>query len=325
MRDYGLTATEQEVKRIERKIKDIYSQAEKEIDEKIADFVAKYEKKEAIHLQELKDGKITQLDFDDWKAGQVFQGKQWTAKKEQIADVLYNANTAALNIVNGGKISVFAENANWTAYDLEHTAGVDFGFGLYDSTTVTKMLKDDPEILPYKKLNKRKDTRWNFKNIKSQITQGIIQGEGIPQIAKRLSQATSSTNRSQMYRTARTAMTSAQNGGRLQRLKEASDKGIKLQKEWLATLDGRTRDEHRDLDGQKVPIDEPFKVGGREIEFPGDPHAHPSLTYNCRCTLLADLEDYPDDKYTQRRDQETGEPIADMTYREWEKSKKIIQ
>lgn len=317
--DIGAQYTDREILILQRKIKKIYAEAEEDIKNKLFEYNRKRNIKDKIHLQELKDGKITQQDYNRWRAGQNFQGHQWLAKVDQISNVLYDANSEALKIVNGGTISVFAENANYAAYMLEHGAGVNFGFGLYDSNAVTNLLKNDPNILPFKKLNKTKDKRWNFKKIRSQIAQGIIQGEKLDQIAKRLATVTGSQNMRQMMTHARTAMTSAQNAGRQIRYQDAADKGIKLHKEWMATFDAHTREAHRQLDGQKVPIDKPFKVDGYEIDFPGDPHAQPYLVYNCRCTMVADLDDYPDEY--QRYDNIDGHPVNQMTYKEWEDAK----
>lgn len=319
MVDYGVQYTETELKKIKKKIQSIYAQAEKDMEEKLDDFISRFQDKNQIHLKELAEGTITEEEYQSWMKGQVFQGKQWASKKEQLAQTLYNANEEAVKIINGGKISVFAENANYMAYTMEHGTGVNFGFNLYDSTSVTRLIRDDPNILPFKKVKKIKDQRWNFKNIRSQITQGIIQGERLDQIADRLAKVTGSRNRSQMLTQARTAMTSAQNGGRQMRLQEASEKGIQLHKEWMATFDELTRYTHRELDGQKQPIDKPFVVEGYEIDYPGDPHAHPSLVYNCRCTMGADIDDYPEEY--QRYDNIDGHPVDQMTYKEWYKAK----
>ena len=320
--DYGAQYADRELLMLQKKIKRIYAEAQGDIEAKLDDFNRKYKVKEAIHLKEVANGTMTQEEFDRWKKGQVFQGKQWKAKKEQIADTLYNANSEAVKIINGGTISVFAENANYAAYMLEKGARVNLGFGLYDSTTVTNLIKNDPNVLPFKKMNKAKDVRWNFKKIRNQLTQGIVQGESLDKIAKRLSTVTGSQNMSQMLTHARTAMTSAQNAGRQIRYEEASKNGIKLHKEWIATFDSHTRDAHRKLDGQKVEVDKPFKVDGYEIDFPGDPHAQPYLVYNCRCTMVADLDEYPDEY--KRYDNIDGKPVSQMTYEEWYNAKEGI-
>ena len=66
----------------------------------------------------------------------------------------------------------------------------------------------------------------------------------------------------------------------------AEETGDPYHKRWLATDDPRTRVSHRVADGQTVPLDKPFRVGGFLLQFPGDPHPEaPHESINCRCTL----------------------------------------
>jgi hypothetical protein len=83
---------------------------------------------------------------------------------------------------------------------------------------------------------------------------------------------------------------------------------------WLATLDSRTRHEHRVLDGQEVNVGEPFIMDGFKIKYPGDPAAPAHLLYNCRCTVIAKVKgvDFDVSDKTQRDDK-----IGDMSYEEW--------
>lgn len=119
----------------------------------------------------------------------------------------------------------------------------------------------------------------------------------------------------------RTATTAAQNAGRMDSYHAAEGMGIKLKKEWLATLDGRTRHAHAMLDGQTAETDKPFHVDGCEIMYPGDTSAPGYLVYNCRCTLIAALDDVPKapNPLRRARDPETGKSIlvSDMTYAQW--------
>ena len=130
------------------------------------------------------------------------------------------------------------------------------------------------------------------------------------------------TNRNSAIRNARTAITGAENAGRVESYRYAESIGITLQKEWLATLDDRTRDEHRDLDGQRVGVDEPFRVGGDEIMFPGDPDAEGYLVFGCRCSLVSAVEGVKDLDPVYRRDNISGELIEKMNYREWEAARR---
>lgn len=95
--------------------------------------------------------------------------------------------------------------------------------------------------------------------------------------------------------------------------------GIKLKREWVATLDGRTRHAHAMLDGQKAEIGKPFKVDGYDIMFPGDKSAPAYLVYNCRCTLSA-VVDGVDTSDAKRRTKDGL--IPDMTYAQWEASRR---
>lgn len=319
MADYAARATDEAIRSLERRIREVYSEAQKDIEKKTKDFWERHKAKDAIYRQRVKDGKITPEDYQVWLRGQVFQGKQWEAKMEQIEQILADTNRQALNIINGGRIQVFATNSNWQAYQIEKSAGVNFGFGVYDADAVTRLLRDDPDLLPAKKLSVPKDKLWNKGNIVRQITQGIIQGESLDKIAQRLANVTG-TNRKAMLTNARTMMTGAQNAGRQESFQRAQKMGIKMKKVWLATLDGHTRTNHRKLDGQAVDVDEPFKIDGYSIMYPGDRHARPEMVYNCRCTMISEIEDYPSQN-AQRRDNVTGQPIKDMTYEQWKEAK----
>ena len=312
--------TDLAVLRTEARLKTIYKQASKEITDKMQTWQKGHEKRDKMYRQMVEDGKMSKDDYDAWMRGQVFQGEQWAARKAQIDNVLYNAENAAAKIVNENRIGVFTQNANRIGYELEHSGGVDIGFTLYDEATVSRLLKDNPRMLPPAKVQKPKAYSYYNRLVNNCVTQGIIQGESIDQIADRIVNKTGEASYSSAVRNARTSMTGAQNAGRIEGLHQAQSLGVKVQKQWLATLDDHTRDAHRELDGQIRDVDEPFEVNGLKIDYPGDPNADPSLTYNCRCTLTYKYPEYPDEA-VQRRDNETGELIEDMTYREWEAMK----
>lgn len=59
----------------------------------------------------------------------------------------------------------------------------------------------------------------------------------------------------------------------------------RTRKTWRSEHDTRTRATHRSANGQTVPIDQPFNVGGSRLLFPGDPVGPPEETYSCRCYL----------------------------------------
>ena len=56
-------------------------------------------------------------------------------------------------------------------------------------------------------------------------------------------------------------------------------------RQWWAMQDNRTRPAHRVAHRQTVPMGEPFRVGGVDMLYPGDPRAPAHLTINCRCLV----------------------------------------
>lgn len=92
----------------------------------------------------------------------------------------------------------------------------------------------------------------------------------------------------QAMRIARTETTGAANLGAL---KAGEQSGVQLTKEWISTVDKRTRrkpkDEfdHLDMDGVVIDEKELFNVNGDFLEFPGDPKGEAANIINCRCTI----------------------------------------
>lgn len=127
-------------------------------------------------------------------------------------------------------------------------------------------------------------TTTTMKSVRSAIDAGLDKGEGINQIAARIDALRLDPiipYRSEVI--ARTETISASNLGSQAAAKST---GLPLKKEWIATRDDRVRDDHLAADGQKVEIDNPYRVGGEELMFPGDSThgASPENTIQCRCT-----------------------------------------
>ena len=326
MEDLGAKWTDEKIAELEERIVSLYSDAYDEIYEKYMAFCRKFERDDKKYSQQLQDGKITAATYRDWLRGQVFQRRRWQAQLDDLSKTLTRVNQIAMDIINGEVPGVMAMNANWAQFEIEKAGNIDMGFGLYDEDTVKRLLRDEPNLLPPSRVEIPKDEAWNMKAISRQINMGIVTGEGLEDIAKRLRKvAEMSANQARTH--ARTAMTGAQNAGRIEGYHRAEEMGIKLEKEWLATLDKRTRHAHAALDGKHVPVDEPFQSELGEIMYPGDPGARPANVYNCRCTLISRLLEYPSENAKRRPNlQELGDalvqkPIKDMTYAEWAKWK----
>jgi SPP1 gp7 family putative phage head morphogenesis protein len=126
------------------------------------------------------------------------------------------------------------------------------------------------------------------KMLREQLEEANANGEDIDQIMRRVSNVfdiSETGYRAEMI--ARTETISAANAGTLEGYKQT---GLVNQKQWLTAEDERTREWHADADGQTVDIDEPFDVGGEELDFPGDPNGSPENIINCRCCVTSVME-----------------------------------
>jgi hypothetical protein len=88
---------------------------------------------------------------------------------------------------------------------------------------------------------------------------------------------------------ARTEALRALNGSAEEATRQAIDGGQleadAVEKIWVATKDGRTRDSHRSMDGQAVRFNASFvSPSGARLRYPGDPEAPIEEVANCRCT-----------------------------------------
>lgn len=287
MADTAHRLTDKKLEEMEKRLSAIYSRAEKEIQKTADEYFSKFAKQDEAKRKLLEQGKITEEEYTKWRKGKVMYGKRFDEMKEQCAKQLLNVNQTALAYVNGQLPEVYAINYNALESAVNGVGG--YSFTLVDADTVRNLSVTDTSLLPYKEIDPAKDIPWNMKKINAETLQGILQGESMDKIAKRMMNV-QEMNKNAAIRSARTIVTGAENKGRQDSYKRAEADGIVLQKEWLSSdQPGRTRDWHMPgaFKSLIVDIDDPFVNEMGEIMFPGDPSAEPANTYNCRCSMRA--------------------------------------
>lgn len=312
--------TDKILRDMEKRLDEVYKQAYREARQTADDFMKQFREMDKKKRQQVKDGKLDKAEYERWRRTQVFQGNRYHQMADTLAADMTHTNQIAASVINGYLPEVYAVNYNYGTYEIEKGSRINTQYTMYDKQTVERLIRDNPDLLPRKAaVNVPKDQLWNKKHINSAVMQGILQGEPIDKISQRLAATVTDMSHTSAIRNARTMTTSAQNGGRIDSYKRAEGMGIKILQQWMATLDSRTRHEHRQLDGQKRKVGEPFEVEGEKIFFPGDPAAEPYLTYNCRCTLIGEVEgvDYNLSDVSQR-----DSKLGDMTYEEWKEEKR---
>lgn len=321
--DLGHTLTDKKLRDLERRIARLYAQAGRELQETIDAYFEQFAKRDEemrALIGEVVNGKEwTEQDYKQWRLAQIGRGERYQALRERIAQRMTNANAVAISYINDETPGIYSLNRNYAAYTIEQVAG-NVGFDLWDEQAARRLIVEQPELMPNyppaRALRRGIDLAYGRRQITASVTSSILQGRSLRGIADDLQQRITTMDRTSAIRTARTAFTGAQNAGRMDSYAAAEKMGIKLKKEWLATLDGRTRHSHAALDGEKVGTDEKFSNGCR---FPGDPQGRPGEVYNCRCTMVAALDDV-DTSGAKRRTRDGL--IPDMTYAQWEASKR---
>ena len=129
------------------------------------------------------------------------------------------------------------------------------------------------------------------KELRRVLSLAMEEGDGLEEQKKKMTEAASEVfDNAKAWRAeliARTESCTTMNAGSTMLYQS---EGIN-QKEWIATLDDRTRDSHLLMDGVVVPMTEKFEVpatstsDGAWMEYPGDPSADASEVCNCRCTV----------------------------------------
>ena len=294
--DKARKKTDQKLKKLEKELYDLYSRSADDIAAKWYKYMESHEKTIRADYEELQKAKKSN-DKDAIAAAQekyertiknvTLNNDRYKAMLNETTAKLAHVNEIALSYVNDEVPKVYTLNYN--EFANQEIDG--YSFTLVNERAVKNLFESNKIELPPKKLDITKDTAWNAKNINSQLMQGILQGENILKIAKRLQNVTD-MNRNSAIRNARTMVTGAENKGRQDSFKKAQSDGVIMTRKWVATHDERTRAWHSDLDGVEVGLDEPWENDYGEIMFPGDPTADPANVYNCRCSIRAHVKGF---------------------------------
>lgn len=322
--DLGHQLTNKELAKLERRIAKLYREAGEELQATIDAYFKQFKKRDEemkALIGTVQNGKEwTEADYKQWRLNQIGRGERYQAMRDKVAHRVTDANAVAVSYTNDATPGIYSLNRNYSAYTIEQVAG-NVGFDLWDEQTVKRLMVEQPDLMPYyppkRALKRGIDLAYGKKQITASVTSSILQGKSIKHIADDLQKRIITMSRDSAIRTARTAVTGAQNAGRMDSYAAAEKMGIKLKKEWLATLDSRTRHSHAMLDGEQVAQDKKFSNGCR---FPGDPQGPPWEIYNCRCTLIAAVEGVDTSSAHRRaKNADTGqtEVILNMTYAKW--------
>ncbi len=161
-----------------------------------------------------------------------------------------------------------------------------------------------------------KDIKDLQKKIAGEISRGLSTGMMYSEMARNIA-SWARIPKNNAMRIARTEAHRIQCKAAYDAQYKAKSKGADVVKQWDSTLDGKTRDSHRVIDGEIKELDEKFSNG---LEYPGDPSGRPEEVINCRCALLQRARwalDRTETKYLGKMEGMTDEelkPLADKLH-----------
>ena len=291
--------SDERLEQLERWLAQLYADAEREMRGKWDEYFKKHQEISEKMLQKIRDAKDDEIkkkltrQYTDYLKDHTITKGYFRNMIRELSRQYHNVNVQAARMVNKERAAFFADGYNISADRITHIAmASDIGirFDLCSAEAVEWLANRQNDLLlpgPREPLA-REDMTWNLRNINSQMTQGIVQGESIPRIAERLRNV-SDMNLHASIRNARTMATGCQNAGRVEAMRRAEEWGVKTRKRWLCTHDGRTRHSHLAIDGETVEEDREFSNGCR---YPGDPLGPAREVYNCRCSLITVIDGF---------------------------------
>ena len=281
MADTAHLATDKKLEEMEKRLSAIYSRAEKTVQKKMADYAKTIDEKSAELLQAYKDAETEEEKRKAKKAyirfyRQVVKSKEFVSLSADVADDLYKANAEASAYINSQTPSIYALNYNYINAQMAKDI---------DGFTPQEITDDEAEKYSgytQQTVDRKKDTNWNKGNLKKSVLAGSLLFLGAYAIMKRSANSAVEKNRNSASMHSEGMGTDAENKARLDGMYRASDIGVKVQKQWRATLDNRTRDSHRFLDSKTIDLDATFDNG---LKYPREPGGAKSEICNCRCRL----------------------------------------
>lgn len=249
-----------------KELKENYKQALKDIEAKVNNLMRRLESEE---------GEINRASIE-------YQLGYQKSLEMQITAILEQLQTRQFESVSKFLQQSYEDGFIGTMYDLQHQ-GIPLTIPI-DQKQVIKALKTDTRLSKGLWGALAEKTSNLQKQIRSEISRGISQGFSYSKVARFIAERmnvdyslTARIVRTESHRITQEATLDAQH--------KAKDKGAEVVKQWDATLDGRTRKDHRKLDGQIRELDEPFEIGGYKAMCPGK-FGRPEQDINCRCTIL---------------------------------------
>lgn len=212
--------------------------------------------------------------------------------------------------------TISAENGYYgTWYALEGNENVQLDMAFLDKKYVNQLIYKEVAGATFSaRLYKERDKL--AAATKQALLDATRDGKGYGHAAKAVEEATEASYK-QALRIMRTEGGRARSEATQKSYVNAEKNGVTLEKQWIATLDKKTRRAHGELDGQRVPVKGKFKMDGHSADGPRL-FKYPALDINCRCSTISVVNGIAPEV---RRTKDGVVPF--QSYNDWAESKGI--
>lgn len=256
-----------------------YKRALSDINRKVKDFQAEIDLLDAAMNQDGLDD-ATRALLQSQRRSKIYQKQYQEALKGQVSGILDKMQGDNYSTIESYLKESYENGYVGTMYDIAKQ-GIPVITPIDQAAAVRAILVDSKVSGGlYKRLGIEVSAL--KKAVTQEISRGIATGLGYGDIARNIANATSAPfsrtktiARTEGHRIQQTSTADAQ--------RAAKDKGADVVKQWDATLDGKTRESHRRVDGEIRELDEKFSNG---LMYPGDPSGGAAEVVNCRCASL---------------------------------------
>ncbi len=254
-----------------------FARALRDINEKVKGFQADIDLLDQALSQDGLDDAARAL-LQSQKRSKVYQQQYQKALQGQVSGILDKLHGDNYATIEGYLKGCYDDGYIGTMYDIAKQ-GVPV-IAPIDQAAAVKAILTDSKVSNglYNALGV--DVAKLKKTITQEISRGIASSLPYRDIARNIGNV-SGAPLSRAKTIARTEGHRIQQMSTVDAQQATKAKGADVLKQWDATLDGRTRESHRRVDGEIRELDEKFSNG---LMFPGDPSGGAAEVVNCRCT-----------------------------------------
>lgn len=207
----------------------------------------------------------------------IYQVEYQKALRTQVQSILENLQANEFETISEYLTKSYEDGFIGTMYDLQGQ-GIPLIFPI-DQAQVVAAVMHETKLSESLYAALGKDVVDLRKKIAGEISRGISTGMMYSEISRNIS-SWARIPKNNAMRIARTEGHRIQERATMDAHIKAKDKGADIVKVWSAALDSRTRDTHREVDGEIREVEEVFSNG---LLYPGDPSGRAEEVINCRC------------------------------------------